>query len=145
MFPAGHVQRIKMDQPIAAPRSFASVEKTFAQGAGRPLDCGELRQLMIDTVRHHMVADVPVGVFLSAGIDFERHRGAGERRSPLICQRLRSPSTNTLERRTMKRQSRKPPLGFWVATMSRHELAAKNLSIYWTDLSNRWISQRLMA
>ena len=24
---------------------------------------------MIDTVRHHMVADVPVGVFLSAGID----------------------------------------------------------------------------
>jgi asparagine synthase (glutamine-hydrolysing) len=69
MFPAGHVQRIKMDQPIAAPRSFASVEKTFAQGAGRPLDRSELRELVIDAVRHHMVADVPVGVFLSAGID----------------------------------------------------------------------------
>ena len=35
----------------------------------RPLARGELRQLMLDCVRDHMVSDVPVGVFLSAGID----------------------------------------------------------------------------
>jgi asparagine synthase (glutamine-hydrolysing) len=69
MFPAGHVQRIKMDKGVVRPRSFDSVAKALAQDAGRPLDCSELRKLMIDTVRHHMVADVPVGVFLSAGID----------------------------------------------------------------------------
>jgi asparagine synthase (glutamine-hydrolysing) len=28
-----------------------------------------LRQLLLDSVRHHLVADVPVGIFLSAGID----------------------------------------------------------------------------
>jgi asparagine synthase (glutamine-hydrolysing) len=69
MFPAGHVQRIKMDRPVADARSFDSVARTFAEGAGRPLDCSELRQLLLDAVRHHMVADVPVGIFLSAGID----------------------------------------------------------------------------
>jgi len=69
MFPAGHVQRIKMDKPIADAKLFDSVATTFGQDAGRPLGSGELRQLMMDTVRHHMVADVPVGVFLSAGID----------------------------------------------------------------------------
>jgi asparagine synthase (glutamine-hydrolysing) len=29
----------------------------------------QLRDALIDTVRHHLVADVPVGVFLSAGLD----------------------------------------------------------------------------
>jgi len=68
MFPAGHVQRIRMDRAITDPRSFDSVAETFAQD-GKPLNPGKLRQLLSDTVQHHMVADVPVGVFLSAGID----------------------------------------------------------------------------
>jgi len=29
----------------------------------------ELREALLDTVRHHLVADVPVGVFLSSGLD----------------------------------------------------------------------------
>jgi asparagine synthase (glutamine-hydrolysing) len=35
----------------------------------RQLQPGELRSLLCDAVSHHLVADVPVGVFLSAGID----------------------------------------------------------------------------
>jgi asparagine synthase (glutamine-hydrolysing) len=29
----------------------------------------QLRDALVDTVRHHMIADVPVGIFLSAGLD----------------------------------------------------------------------------
>ena len=38
-------------------------------GPRQPLSSDELRELVLDSVRHHMVADVPVGVFLSAGVD----------------------------------------------------------------------------
>lgn len=36
------------------------------RGAG---EAGDLREAVVDTLRHHMIADVKVGVFLSAGID----------------------------------------------------------------------------
>ena len=29
----------------------------------------EMREALLDSVRHHLVADVPVGAFLSAGIN----------------------------------------------------------------------------
>jgi asparagine synthase (glutamine-hydrolysing) len=68
MFPAGHVQRIKMDGSATYPRLFDSVAETFAQDIRQHYPI-KLRQLLADTVGHHMVSDVPVGVFLSAGID----------------------------------------------------------------------------
>ncbi len=37
--------------------------------APRPLTLSPLRAALVDSVRHHLVADVPVGVFLSAGLD----------------------------------------------------------------------------
>jgi asparagine synthase (glutamine-hydrolysing) len=36
---------------------------------GHPRTHEQLRDAMLDTVRHHLIADVPVGVFLSAGLD----------------------------------------------------------------------------
>ena len=35
----------------------------------RPMSREELRSALRDSVKHHLIADVPVGVFLSAGLD----------------------------------------------------------------------------
>jgi asparagine synthase (glutamine-hydrolysing) len=69
MFPPGHVQRIRVGSAPSAPRAFASVQDAFTKQSAQPLSSDELRELVLDSVRHHMVADVPVGIFLSAGID----------------------------------------------------------------------------
>ena len=55
--------------------SFCSVPQviletaTMAGSKSGNLDSERLRELLFDTVSHHLVADVPVAVFLSAGID----------------------------------------------------------------------------
>ena len=69
MLPAGHVQRIRAGQAPIAPKAFGRVEDAYLSRPAQPLARGELRRLMLDCVRDHMVSDVPVGVFLSAGID----------------------------------------------------------------------------
>jgi asparagine synthase (glutamine-hydrolysing) len=69
MFPAGHVQRIGAGRAAAAPRAFAKIQDAYVDPSVAPLAPGELRSLVLDTVRHHLVADVPVGIFLSAGVD----------------------------------------------------------------------------
>ena len=51
---------------------FCSVPRIFA-GAGphkwRNLHKQAVREALQDTVRRHLIADVPVGVFLSSGVD----------------------------------------------------------------------------
>jgi asparagine synthase (glutamine-hydrolysing) len=69
MFPAGHVQRIRAGKPMGAAKAFSVIQDAYLAGPPQPLAPGELRSLLLESVRHHMVADVPVGVFLSAGID----------------------------------------------------------------------------
>lgn len=73
--PAGHVMTVDTLGP-APPRPYWSVAGTLAAQAGRPggpTDASRRRALVgeavRDSVRHHLVADVEVGVFLSAGID----------------------------------------------------------------------------
>jgi asparagine synthase (glutamine-hydrolysing) len=68
MLPAGHVLRIRTGEQCRT-KPFAKVEDAYAHCPARPLRPGELRNQLCDSVSHHLVSDVPVGVFLSAGID----------------------------------------------------------------------------
>jgi asparagine synthase (glutamine-hydrolysing) len=68
-FPPGHFQRLRVGEKPASAQAFAKVEEGYLHSLPRPLRAGELRGLLQDSVRHHLVSDVPVGVFLSAGID----------------------------------------------------------------------------
>ncbi len=51
------------------PRQFWNMRDTLRAAAPKPLENGQLRELLADSVRHHFVADAPVGLFLSAGVD----------------------------------------------------------------------------
>ncbi|WP_420457517.1 asparagine synthase (glutamine-hydrolyzing) [Rubrivirga sp.] len=71
-FPPGHTQWIGPDGP-QPPRAFTTVTGLLRQAeaeATAPTDPDEaVREALLDTVRAHLVADVEVGVFLSAGRD----------------------------------------------------------------------------
>jgi asparagine synthase (glutamine-hydrolysing) len=72
----GHILSLPLDG-TAAPgreqvRAYWSVPLPEAQGTfrGTPEDCAaRLRELLTESIRMQMLADVPVGVFLSGGID----------------------------------------------------------------------------
>jgi asparagine synthase (glutamine-hydrolysing) len=70
--PAGHTQRIDM----AGPREsvpFANLATILAAGAANPAPAAKLdervREAVRDSVRTHLLADVEVGMLLSAGVD----------------------------------------------------------------------------
>ena len=68
MLPAGHVLRVRAGEECHT-KPFAKIEDAYVHRPARPLQSGELRGLLCDSVSHHLVSDVPVGVFLSAGVD----------------------------------------------------------------------------
>jgi asparagine synthase (glutamine-hydrolysing) len=68
MLPAGHVLRVRAGAECHT-KPFAKIEDAYVRRPARPLESGELRSLLRDSVSHHLVSDVPVGVFLSAGVD----------------------------------------------------------------------------
>lgn len=68
-FPAGHVQTIRPGH-VGRPEVFADPAAVLRAAERSPRDSGaDLHGLLFDSVAHHHVADVPVGVFLSAGRD----------------------------------------------------------------------------
>jgi asparagine synthase (glutamine-hydrolysing) len=85
IFPPGHVQRIRAGSTPSAPRAFAYVQDAFTNRPPRPLPADELRELVLDSVRYHMVADVPVGVFLSAGVDSNVIAGLATELGTKLC------------------------------------------------------------
>lgn len=70
--PAGHTQWID-DAGPRDPRTYANLASVLAEGAHHPAPkrelAGRVRSAVSDSVTAHMLADVDVGVFLSAGID----------------------------------------------------------------------------
>ena len=72
--PAGSTMWITREG-VQAPRVYADLAVMLATASAERvrMDAGEraerLRAAMLDTVRHHLVSDVDVGVFLSAGVD----------------------------------------------------------------------------
>ena len=72
--PAGSTLWVDADGP-RTPRPFADIPALLADAERRPASVGreealsDIRLALLDSVRHHQVADVEVGVFLSAGLD----------------------------------------------------------------------------
>lgn len=73
--PAGHVMVVDHLGP-RLPERYWSIQSVLAASAARSGDWSDtatradlVRRAALDSVRHHLVADVEVGVFLSAGID----------------------------------------------------------------------------
>jgi asparagine synthase (glutamine-hydrolysing) len=89
--PAGHIQRIDAAGP-REPRPFANLAAILAAGASDPAPTAELgervREAVCDSVGAHLLADVEVGIFLSAGVDSGAVLGlmadAGQRKIPAI-------------------------------------------------------------
>ncbi len=70
--PAGHTLLVN-EKGVGSPQAYASVAEVLALGSLAPASAEDLyprvRTAALDSVRAHLVADVEVGVFLSAGID----------------------------------------------------------------------------
>jgi asparagine synthase (glutamine-hydrolysing) len=108
--PAGHTQWVDAQGP-REPKPFSNLAAVLAEGARHAAPAGELRECVraatLDSVRAHMLADVEVGAFLSAGVDsgsllglmrdagqrdirtitlaFEQFRGTEEDEAPLAA------------------------------------------------------------
>ena len=75
--PAGHTCWVDTKAGAEPPREFASVsgalrraeQRTNGRRAHDEDPTAALRDALLDSVRHHLIADVDVGLFLSAGLD----------------------------------------------------------------------------
>lgn len=86
--PAGTWVRVRAGRGVTVPVAHFDLARTLATDP-RPLGADEAAQALRDSITHHLVADVPVGVFLSSGIDSGAVLG-------LACEAGVTPATVTL-------------------------------------------------
>jgi asparagine synthase (glutamine-hydrolysing) len=73
----GHLLRVRQDGSVGKPERFW--RGPFFEGAEQAPDLEALRARFVESVRLRLVADVPVGVFLSGGLDSTAVAGAAVR------------------------------------------------------------------
>ena len=70
--PAGATLRVDCIGP-RVPKSYFSISAVYRQAECEEISTADrqlaVREALVDSVRHHLAADVPVGAFLSAGVD----------------------------------------------------------------------------
>ncbi|MEK8053335.1 XrtA/PEP-CTERM system amidotransferase [Ideonella sp. DXS22W] len=67
--PPAHSLLIRRGQPVGQPRPYWDVRFTLDRQIGVDEACAELRQRLEESVRLRMIAEVPLGAFLSGGVD----------------------------------------------------------------------------
>ena len=131
LLPAGHSQWVDAAGP-REPKPFASIAAILAEGARNPLPAVELeesvRAAALDSVKAHLLADVEVGIFLSAGVDsgallglmrdagqqeiraitlaFDEFSGTPEDEAPLAAQVAKRYGAEHIVRRVSEREFR---------------------------------------
>ena len=70
--PAGHTLWVDRPNGVQVPKAFDTVPGALREAEAGPNGRSPqpaLREALLDSVRHHLIADVDVGLFLSAGLD----------------------------------------------------------------------------
>jgi asparagine synthase (glutamine-hydrolysing) len=67
--PPAHTLVIRRGQPVGEPREYWDVKFTLDNPIGLEDACAELSQRLQESVKLRMIAEVPLGAFLSGGVD----------------------------------------------------------------------------
>jgi asparagine synthase (glutamine-hydrolysing) len=67
--PPGHSLAIRRGEPVGQPREYWDVRFTLDNPISLEDACGELTERLRESVRLRMIAEVPLGAFLSGGVD----------------------------------------------------------------------------
>ena len=67
--PPGHSLAIRRGEPVGEPRAYWDLRFTLDNPISVDDACAELRQRLQESVRLRMIAEVPLGAFLSGGVD----------------------------------------------------------------------------
>jgi asparagine synthase (glutamine-hydrolysing) len=67
--PPGHALLVQRGQPVGEPREYWDVHFTLDNPVGLDDACAELVERLKESVRLRMIAEVPLGAFLSGGVD----------------------------------------------------------------------------
>jgi asparagine synthase (glutamine-hydrolysing) len=67
--PPAHTLLVKRGQALASPREYWDVRFTLDNPISLENACGELDQKLAESVRLRMISEVPLGAFLSGGVD----------------------------------------------------------------------------